>query len=135
MSYTQVVVLALIRHNNTYLFTLRNDGESKLNGKWQIPGGGLEFGETPEQTLHREVKEELGTEIKIIHSQPFIDSEVRGNWHGIFLTYLCELKDSSSDITINEEASEYKWMSLEEMNSFDFLPGCKEIIEMVAQRQ
>ena len=129
--FTQVVVLAIIRQNNTYLFTLRNDENSTLHNKWQIPGGGLEFGEKPEETLHREVREELGTKVKLIHAEPFVDTEVRGKWQGIFISYLCELADSNSPIIINEEATEYKWVTYEELTKLDSLPGCLELIEKV----
>lgn len=130
--FTQVVVLAIIRHENKYLFTLRNDGDSEMNGKWQIPGGGLEFGETPEETLHREVHEELGTAVKII-SGPLVDTEVRGHWQGVFIAYLCELENLESKITINEEATAYNWFSEDEMKSLDLLPGCIELVEKIEQ--
>lgn len=127
--FTQVVVLALIKKGNTYLLTLRNDPKPDIDNKWQIPGGGLEFAETPEQTLHREVREELGTEINIIHRYPFVDTEVRGGWQGIFITYLCELKDENHGIFLNEEATKYDWFTKEDMKNLELLPGCIELVE------
>lgn len=127
-SYTQIVVLALIKQNNTFLFSLRHDPGSDYHNKWQIPGGGLEFAETPEQTLHREVREELGVEVKNIKLVPFIDTKVRGNWQGIFISYVCELKDHTQQITLNEEASEYKWLTIQEIQNINTLPGCIELL-------
>ena len=115
--FTQVVVLAIIRQDNRYLFTLRNDEGSNNHNKWQIVGGGLEFGEKPLETLHREVLEELGTTIKVIYPEPFIETETRGRWQGIFISYLCELQDLNSKIVLNEEASEYKWFTKEELKN------------------
>ncbi len=129
--FTQVVVLAIIKKQNKYLFTLRNDENSTIHNQWQIPGGGLEFGEKPEETLHREVREELGTKINLIHPEPFVDTEIRGTWQGIFISYLCELQDQNAEITINEEASEYKWFTLEELREVESLPGCVELIEKI----
>ncbi len=128
--FTQVVVLALIKNENKYLLTLRSDSKPSLNNKWQIPGGGLEFAETPEQTLHREVREELGTEIIVTHPYPFVDTEVRAHWQGLFITYLCKLKDEKHEIFLNEEATEYGWFSKEEMKLLDLLPGCIELVTL-----
>jgi 8-oxo-dGTP pyrophosphatase MutT (NUDIX family) len=127
--FTQVVVLAIIKKDNKYLFTLRNEESSELHNKWQIAGGGLEFAEKPLETLHREVMEELGTEVQLLHPEPFVETEIRGKWQGIFIAYLCELKDPHAEIRLNEEASDYKWFTLEELSSLDLLPGCLELVE------
>lgn len=130
--FTQVVVLAIIRHENKYLFTLRNEEGSDMHGMWQIPGGGLEFGEKPLDTLHREVREELGTKIKLLHPEPTVDTEVRGKWQGIFISYLCELHEPNSKITLNHEASEFSWFTMEELSQVELLPGCLELIEKIS---
>ena len=57
------VVAALIRKDNKIFAAKRSYGF--LKGKWEFPGGKIENGETPEQALIRELKEELSTEIKI----------------------------------------------------------------------
>lgn len=122
-------MLALIRKDGRYLLTLRVDDNAVYNGKWQIPGGALEFGETPEEGLRREVREELGIEIDIVKLIPFLDISVRGNWQGIFITYLCSLKEETAEIYLNEEASEYRWLTRDEMNDLPLLKGCIELIE------
>lgn len=129
--FIQVVVLAIIKKDNRYLFTLRNEESSPLHNKWQIAGGGLEFGEMPEETLHREVMEELGTEVELIYPEPIIETEVRGNWQGIFIAYICKLKNPDSEIILNEESSAYKWITREELEELDYLSGCPELLEKV----
>jgi 8-oxo-dGTP diphosphatase len=53
---------------------LNDKGEFLLiqeaNRLWELPGGGMDFGENPEQTLQREIKEEMGLEVQDIESQP-----------------------------------------------------------------
>lgn len=130
--YTQVVVLALIQKKNSFLFTLRHDPGSDFHGKWQIPGGGLEFSETPEAALHREVREELGVEVTITRLVPFVDTKIRGNWQGIFITYLCVLEEENMEIILNEEASEYRWMTADEVEEVPVLAGCREMLMRVS---
>lgn len=129
--FIQVVVLAVIRKGNKYLLTQRNDMTSDIHGKWQIAGGGLEFGELPIECLHREVKEELGTTVNVIYPEPFVDTEIRGSWQGVFIAYVCELTNPDNIITINDEASDYNWFTKEELYNLDLLPGCIELIEKV----
>jgi len=128
MNYFQPVALAVIQKGNSYLLTLRVDTHEDLNGKWQIPGGGVDFGETPIEALHREVREELGIEVTIKHLIPLVNTRVRNKWQGIFISYLCEMKNEADHIVLNEEATQWKWFTLEEMQEIAVLPGCMEII-------
>ena len=81
-----------------------------------------EYGETPEEALNREIKEELGVEIEIISLLPKIFTESRNNWQGIFIVFLCLLKNPIAKIVLNHEASEYQWYTLEEIQRLKTLP-------------
>ena len=65
------VVAAAIKKDNLYLATERGYGD--LKGKWEFPGGKIEEGETPEQALVREIREELGAEIEVYDLIDVID--------------------------------------------------------------
>lgn len=127
----QPVVLAVIEKDGKYLFTKRIDEFPAYHDKWQLPGGGMEFAETPEETLRREMREELGVEITSIQLIPFIDIKVRNDWHGIFISYHCQLQDPDAKLFLNEEASEYRWFERSEIDysQFPIFEGCVEIIE------
>jgi len=120
------VVIALIKKGNKFLMTKRVSFDPKdkefFPFVWQFPGGGLEFGETPEETIKREMIEEIGAEIKIISLIPKIYTEVRNQWQGIFICFLCILKDENSVITLNHEASEYNWFDLDEISKLKLMP-------------
>jgi 8-oxo-dGTP diphosphatase len=129
--HIQPVVLAVIEKDNKILFTKRIDENPKHHDLWQLPGGGLEFGESPVQTLHREMMEELSAEVDNVKLIPYIDTKIKNNWHGIFISFKCNLKDTNNPIILNEEASEYRWFKKEEINysKYNIFEGCVEIIE------
>lgn len=128
----QPVVLAVIRKEGKYLLTKRverDPEDSKFHDIWQIPGGGLEWGELIENAVRREMREELGIEIRIIGLLPKVFEDIRGQlWHGIMLCYLCEMENDESMINLNDEASEYNWFTVDEIRK---LPSFTETIKAI----
>lgn len=128
----QPVVLAIIKKDSHYLLTLRNEKNnphSPFNGLWQLPGGGVEFGESLEEALIREVREELGVGVSIVMLVPKIIHKVRNKtWHGLFVCFLCRRKDENATIQLNEEASEWGWFTREEIRNLKKLDGIDEVI-------
>ena len=97
-------VEALILRNGALLFLRRNNHPA--NGEWWFPGGRIRKGESLEQALRREVKEETGLEIsacKLIK----VYSRVFPERHDIAIAYLCKCKKGS--IKLDDEHSEYRF--------------------------
>ena len=130
----QLAVIAAIRNKEgKYLLTKRIDLEPKerqFHNCWQFPGGAVEFGETPQEALRREMREELGSEIIIKKLFPEILTVTLKNWQGVFCEYLCELADEKQTITLNEEASEYNWFSPTEISLLRRLPSTDTIVRL-----
>jgi 8-oxo-dGTP diphosphatase len=97
--------------------TARGYGEFK--GQWEFPGGKIEPGETPDQALVREIKEELDTELEI---GDLIDT-VEYDYPTFHLSMDCFWARVISGDLILKEAKEAKWLSRDELDSVQWLPA------------
>lgn len=116
-SFFRVVVKGICVENGKLL--LQHESE-ELGGRWELPGGGLDFGESPKEGLKREVKEETNLEIKSISSLPVyvwthrFDHKRELEWfYSLALGYRIELKDFN--FTPSQECTEIGWFSKEEL--------------------
>jgi colanic acid biosynthesis protein WcaH len=97
-------VEAVIFKDNSLLFLLRN--HSPVKGQWWFPGGRIWKGETLEQALAREVKEETGLEV--VESELVnVYSRIFDERHDITIVYYCKCKPDK--IKLDGEHSEYKY--------------------------
>ncbi len=127
------VTAAVLEKDGKYFIAQRKlflDGrkrEDPLSGKWEFPGGKIEPGETPEECLARELKEELGIEVTVheylgstVHHYDHISIELmayRATWVGGAIT----VKDHH----------DYRWVSADELDRFEFLPADIPFVEML----
>lgn len=89
------------------------------SGKWGIPGGHVEFGENPVEALHRELKEELGIEVKTLLATPLIASRTlvmqKRIYHGVFLCFPCSIIKGKPKRT-SPEHTDLKWFKPAEID-------------------
>jgi 8-oxo-dGTP diphosphatase len=131
--YIGVLGLA-INKKGQYLLTKRYEPENKrIDGKWQLPGGGVDFGETVEQTLAREMEEELRVSARIIFPYPIVKSHIYDRPHKGFkvevllLCYLVDIGGQTPHIG-DPESSQWGWFSPPEAQKLDYLPLTIEFI-------
>jgi mutator protein MutT len=124
---TPVVVGVLRNSAGNYLLTDRVEQDKVDTGFvfgddfWQLPGGGLEVGETVEEGVIREMKEETGLDVDVITLLPKIHTSIRPKWHGIIMAFLVKMKDERQRVVLNHESSRYRWFKPDEiknLNSF-----------------
>ena len=122
------VVAAVILHEGRILATQRGYGEWK--DWWEFPGGKMEAGETPEEALVREIREELSTEISV---DEFLCT-VEYDYPKFSLTmhcYLCSLLTEALHLNEHEAA---KWLTLDELDCVEWLPADLKVIEALKKR-
>lgn len=111
------VVAAIITHNDRIFATQRGYGEFKDG--WEFPGGKMEPGETPQQALVREIREELDTEIEVDSLVETVEYDYP-NFHLTMHCFLCTIR--SGDLVLKEHEAA-KWLTKEELDSVDWLPA------------
>lgn len=122
---TVKVVSAIIINNKQILATQRGYGEFKDG--WEFPGGKIELGETPQETLEREIKEELDTEIEVGDYLQTVEYDYP-SFHLSMYCFFCTIK--SGELVLKEHEAA-KWLTVENLDSVDWLPADKGLIEQI----
>ena len=121
------VVAAIIRKGDKVFATQRGYGAWK--DWWEWPGGKVEAGETPEQALVREIREELSTEIvidKFLHTVEYDYPEFHLTMH----CYMCSLRTEALHLNEHEDA---RWLDAETLPSVRWLPADEELIPLIVR--
>lgn len=114
---TVKVVAAIIRNNDKIFATQRGYGEFKDG--WEFPGGKIEPGETPEEAIVREIKEELDTEVEVIELLDTVEYDYP-NFHLSMGCFICKIK--SGDLVLKEHEAA-KWLTKDTLGSVEWLPA------------
>ena len=96
---------------------------------WEIPGGKLEPGESPEQCIEREIREELATEVKAEKILGVIDYDYP-NFHLTMHCILCSIVSGDLKLLEHEAA---KWVTKETLRSVDWLPADQLILDKIEE--
>lgn len=121
------VVAAVIRDNDKIFATARGYGEFK--GKWEFPGGKVETGETNEQALAREIKEELDTDITVGELIDTIEYDYP-TFHLSMACYWCEIV--SGDLVLKEH-EDARWLTKEQLGEVEWLPADLTLIDKIEE--
>ena len=111
------VVAAIIKKGDQIFATQRGYGDWK--DWWEFPGGKIEPGETPEEALKREIREELDAEISVDKFLETIDYDYP-QFHLTMHCFLCSLVGEALHLNEHEAA---RWLSAQNLNTVEWLPA------------
>ena len=119
------VVAAIIQNGDMFFATQRGYGDFK--DWWEFPGGKIEPGETPEEALVREIKEELSTDIyvgKLLHTVEWDYPKFHLTMH----CFMCALIHDALHLNEHEAA---KWLNMPSCHSVNWLPADEILLPMI----
>lgn len=119
------VVAAIIVKEKKVFATQRGYGEFKDG--WEFPGGKIELGESSEEALVREIREELDVDIKVGR----LLETVEYDYPRLHLTMHCFICELLSEEIILKEHEDAKWLAEEELDSVDWLPADVNLIDKI----
>jgi 8-oxo-dGTP diphosphatase len=125
-------VAAVTVHEGKVLLAMR--GKAPSMGKWGIPGGVVEVGETLHEAVRREVFEETSVSVEPVKLLTVFDSINRDNdgrvhYHYILFEYLCRYV--SGEVHPSSDAPDARWVRFDDLDSLDVMPSTRRFIDKV----
>lgn len=129
-------VAAVLFSGNRVLLTLRMNEPSR--GRWSLPGGVVELGETVEDALTREVQEETGIlarpeKLLTVYDSIVKDDEGRVRYHYVLCEHLCTLL--GGELRASSDVGQARWVPVDELDSLEMNPGMRRFIKRVAEEE
>jgi 8-oxo-dGTP diphosphatase len=126
---------ALIHSRGKVLLIKRRNEPNK--GRWALPGGLVEVGETVQQAILREVREEVALEVKLeglldVADDVHYDKEGRVRFHYVLVDYLA--KPTGGTPKVNAESSGFRWFDPREVALIDTSESTKRVVELFLKK-
>lgn len=118
------VVAGIIKDGEKVFATQRGYGDYKDG--WEFPGGKMEPGETPQQALARELKEELAIDVNVGEFLCTVEHDYP-TFHLIMHCFYCTIAGEKAPMLLEHEAA--RWLSPAELHNVDWLPADVKVVE------
>lgn len=131
----RVSVRAIVRNSDKTLIIRRANGRSSILGKFELPGGKLEYGEQPEDAITRYVSAETGLNIQtaqLYDVLTYIDHDDRDMQY-VFILYLVSIEGSPSSIELSENYDHYLWKKVSEIHQDQLTESTKLLLGISQQ--
>ncbi len=115
---------------------LERRGQPPARGSWALPGGLVDVGETLEEAVRREVREECGIEVVVgpllgVFEPIQRDEDGRIRYHYVVIDYLVTY--SGGDLVVGDDAAELCWVSVDDLDAYPLMPATRAMIERARQ--
>ena len=130
-----ISVRAIIRQDEKTLLLKRANGRESILGKFELPGGKLEYGEQPEDALRRYLKDDVGVTIQtaqLFDVLTYIDHDDRDIQY-TFILYLVSLANGENKVTVSLNYSEYVWNKISDINQQEITESSKLLLGISQQ--
>lgn len=129
-------VAGIIVHDGRILLSVR--GKPPSEGKWGLPGGAVEVGETVEEALVREVTEETSVTVRPLKLVAVLDSVNRDEdggvkYHYVLFEYLCGYV--AGEVHPGSDAPDARWVPLGGLDSVDMMPTTRRFVEKILEQE
>lgn len=132
-----IVVGVITNDKGEVLLCKRHEPEfPSAHGKWEFPGGGIEFGEDPIEAVKREVLEEAGVAVEIVRMLPKIISDYQeydseNSVHVIIISYECKIISGTPTANLDEEVDEIQFFKPEDIKTLNTFRNTLPTIELL----
>ena len=123
-------IIKAVNENGEPIIFATQRGYGDLKGGWEFPGGKIEEGETPQEALVREIKEELETEISVGELIDTIEYDYP-TFHLSMDCFACELLGQQEITLVEHDCA--KWLTSENLYSVDWLPADVDVLKKVEE--
>ena len=121
------VVAAAIMDDDGLLFAARRGPGMRQAGLWELPGGKIEAGESPEHALAREIREELGASI-VVHERLADSHHTYPDLVVHLIAYRCTIREGR---LVPTEHDAVRWLRSGQLHSLDWAPADGPLLDAV----
>jgi len=119
---THFVVTGVVKNKDKFLILKKAPDDRNYPNKWSFCSGFIKEFEPAEDSCLREIKEETGLNTKIIKTGKIVEViDKKNNKRWVIAVYLCEA--DKTDVKLCHENVDFKWVYLEELKKYSFVPG------------
>ncbi len=120
-----VVVAAAIMRDGR-MVAGRRRRPAQLSGRWELPGGKVEDGESEPEALRREIREELGCDVDVLDR---LGVDVDLGERTVLRAYLARLRPGSAEPKAGPDHDVVRWVSMDDVGGLDWLDGDRPFLE------